>query len=172
MTLLPGFREGPRERANPPLPRTITRSGWLGYQHAIRDSQDRIGNGLPHHPANDMIDCPDCDGSGENILNNTTPHGFGPDPQCDYPVTCARCYGYGSIEDGWIDPLVQLRRQRWLLKFRASAKAADYRFHYTLFRLRAVMPCAGLSAMEMRARAALCANEAERALAAWRRVAA
>lgn len=172
MTILPSFRERPRDRANPPLPRTITRSGWLGYQRAVRESVDRVASGLPHHPTNDLIDCPDCDGAGEHARNDTNPHGYGPDPQCDYTVPCARCNGTGRVEDGVIDLLVQLRRKRWWLKFPASPRASEYRYHYNSVRRRAVMPCSGLSAMEMRARAALCVNEAERAAAAWRRAAA
>ena len=59
--------------------------------------------------------CPTCDGAGEVIKNDTNPHGYGPDPQCDEPFTCSDCYGEGFVTtDEEIDarPFTPSRR-RW-----------------------------------------------------------
>lgn len=59
--------------------------------------------------------CPHCKGAGEVIRNDTNPYGYGPDPQCDEPVTC----DYPGCHHGWVrcvpmDPAEQLRNARIL----------------------------------------------------------
>lgn len=56
--------------------------------------------------------CRTCDGAGETTHNNTNPHGYGPDPQCDYGVTCADCNGNGWIRFAPVDPLAVLAAAR------------------------------------------------------------
>lgn len=57
--------------------------------------------------------CPTCEGTGSVTCNDTNPHGYGPDPQCDYDVTCPQA----GCNDGWIcwadaDPLNLLKQVR------------------------------------------------------------
>lgn len=145
------------------LPRSTTR---LGYA-TVRDHQRccelcREERGLPLHPANAFIACPDCDGTGEHTRNDSA---IG-DPQCEYVVACGRCNGEGEIADGLIDPLLLVAKYRkgrfgWAMSER---RAADRRYHYNLYRMRAMRPCSGLAAVDMVARAQMCANEMARAL--------
>lgn len=75
--------------------------------------ETREERGLPHHPdGTGYATCPDCQGAGEHIVNDTDPHGYGPDPQRDEEVECPRCRGEGEIEDGHADPILLLRRYR------------------------------------------------------------
>lgn len=78
----------------------------------------RQERGLPQHPAWDWVHCDACDGGGEVVLNDTNPHGYGPDPQCDEPVTCEVCGGKGEVWDAPrpVEVLMDLhrfRRFRW-----------------------------------------------------------
>ena len=43
--------------------------------------------------------CPNCEGSGEIVVNTTNQFGYGPDPQCDDTVMCGECLGDGTVED-------------------------------------------------------------------------
>jgi len=131
------------------LPRRISRTGWLGFHHVMRAMDPREDRGLPQHPADEPIDCRDCGGDGEVGEQ--------------VPVSCERCGGEGAVLDGNVDLLVQLRPARLLARCVAARRPA-----YESIRRRAVMPCSGLGAMEMRARAQMCANEADRAVAAFR----
>ena len=145
------------------LPRSTTR---LGYA-TVRDHQrhcelSREERDLPLHPANDFIACPDCDGTGEHVRNDSASG----DPQCEYGMACGRCGGEGEIADGLIDPLLLVAKYRkgrfgWAMSER---RAADRRHSYNLYRMRAMRPCSGLAAVDMRARAQMCANDAARAL--------
>lgn len=73
-------------------------------------------------------ECAACDGAGETTHNDTNPHGYGPDPQCEYEITCDACDGTGTVVV-WEDPLLRLainRRMRrlgphWYAKARARA---------------------------------------------------
>ena len=56
--------------------------------------------------------CPICKGAGEITHNDTNPHGYGPDPQCDYGVICGECNGNGWIRFLPIDPLTVLAAAR------------------------------------------------------------
>ncbi|KRG69142.1 hypothetical protein [Pseudoxanthomonas dokdonensis] len=49
--------------------------------------------------------CPDCDGYGETVHNDTNPYGYGPDPQCDVEVECRNCDGSGVIVSEYDDTL-------------------------------------------------------------------
>lgn len=72
--------------------------------------------------------CPKCEGAGEEIVNTTNPHGYGPDPQCDEPVMCIECGGTGTVTI-WRDPLVLMKVNRKVHKFayqRARARATAY----------------------------------------------
>lgn len=69
---------------------------------------------LSKHPANAWIDCPDCNGDGKWIESHT-------DPERESHRTCSRCYGYGEIADGIVDPLVTLAKLR--------TGAASWRFN-------------------------------------------
>lgn len=44
-----------------------------------------------------LCECQHCGGSGEVVLNNTNPYGYGPDPQYDEAVKCMWCDGDGDI---------------------------------------------------------------------------
>lgn len=140
------------------LPRSTTRLGYLSVRKHKRDCElKREERGLPHHPANALIDCPACEGTGERTYNDSR---IG-DPQCEYGVACGECSGSGNLIDGQVDVLQQLRTER---------RARNWR--YTAFRMRATRPCSGIKAMEMRAKAQACVNEMERARAEWQQVAA
>ena len=56
--------------------------------------------------------CLDCHGAGETIRNDTNPYGYGPDPQCDVPVTCMSCDGAGWMQMVPADPMLELREAR------------------------------------------------------------
>lgn len=56
------------------------------------------------------IPCQHCDGAGEVLVNDTNPHGYGPDPQCDETVACNKCDNGDVVV--WVDPIVQLRAAR------------------------------------------------------------
>lgn len=140
------------------LPRSTTRFGYQTVRQHKRDCEvSREERGLPKHPANALIDCPACEGMGERICNDSRTG----DPQCEYPVTCGACSGSGNLLDGQVDVLQQLRSER---------RARSWR--YTAYRMRAMRPCSGIKAMEMRAKAQACVNEMERARAGWQQVAA
>lgn len=140
------------------LPRSTTRVGYQSVRQHKRDCEpNREERGLAPHPANALIDCPACEGTGERTCNDSRIN----DPQCEYGVTCSECSGSGNLVDGQVDVLQQLRTER---------RARNWR--YTAFRMRATRPCSGIKAMEMRAKAQACVNEMERAHAAWQQVAA
>lgn len=42
--------------------------------------------------------CATCEGAGEVTVNDTNPHGYGPDPQCDEDVPCP----VTDCIDGWV----------------------------------------------------------------------
>lgn len=42
--------------------------------------------------------CPTCGGAGEITVNDTNPHGYGPDPQCDEDAPCPE----RTCVDGWV----------------------------------------------------------------------
>ncbi len=92
----------------------MTRAAYLEARRVSRDMRPtREERGFPHHPdGTGRADCPECEGSGEVIVNLTDPHGYGPDPQCDEPITCARCAGNGWVPDGHRDPILDLRQAR------------------------------------------------------------
>lgn len=143
---------------NENLPRSTTRVGYQSVRQHKRNCQlTRSERGLLHHPANALIDCPACDGTGERIHNDSRVR----DPQCEYPVTCSECSGSGSLVDGHVDVLQQMRSER---------RARSWR--YTAYRMRATRPCSGIKAVDMRAKAQACVNEMERARAGWQQVAA
>lgn len=145
------------------LPRSTTRTGYASVRDHKRSSElTREERGLPLHPANGFIDCPSCQGTGEHTRNDS---GCG-DPQCEYVVPCGECSGTGEVKDGQIDPLVLVAKYRkgrftWAMSER---RAADRRYHYNLYRMRAMRPCSGLAAVDMLARAQMCANDMARAL--------
>ena len=102
--------------------------GKTEYRTKRRRARDknpsREERGLSHHPDGTGTHvCPDCEGAGELVVNDTNPHGYGPDPQCDDFVDCDRCLGKGEIEDGVREPLVAMRaaRQRKRLHLRGAA---------------------------------------------------
>ncbi len=136
-----------------PLPRNLSRSGWVGFHHVMRAMDPRQDRGLPQHPANGPIECPDCGGDGEVGEMQ--------------PVSCERCCGEGGILDGHVDLLEQIQRARLLAHSIATRRPA-----YESIRRRAAMPCSGLGAMEMRARAQMCVNETDHAVAAFSRAVA
>lgn len=55
--------------------------------------------------------CEACEGGGVLVVNDTNPHGYGPDPQRDEEVDCAACGGSGELTE-WLDPLLVLRSAR------------------------------------------------------------
>ena len=145
------------------LPRSTTRTGYASVRDHKRSIElTREERGLPLHPANAFITCSDCDGTGEHVRNDSASG----DPQCEYGVACGRCGGEGEIADGLIDRLLLVAKYRkgrfgWAMSER---RAADRRHSYNLYRMRAMRPCSGLAAVDMRARAQMCANDAARAL--------
>lgn len=153
------------------LPRNTTRSGYLGMRSHLRCQDDcREERGLPLHPANDFIACPDCDGTGEHVRNDSASG----DPQCEYAVACGRCNGEGEVADGLIDPLLLVAKYRkgrfsWAM---GERRAADRRYHYNLYRMRAMRHCAGLDQVDMLFQLHQCGNELERSIASWKAVAA
>lgn len=56
--------------------------------------------------------CKSCEGAGVITHNDTNPHGYGPDPQCDYDVRCEDCNGDGWIRFAPVDPLAVLGMAR------------------------------------------------------------
>lgn len=145
------------------LPRSTTRTGYASVRDHKRSSElTREERGLPLHPANAFIACPDCDATGEHVRNDSASG----DPQCEYGVACGRCGGEGEIADGLIDPLLLVAKYRkgrfgWAMSER---RAADRRHSYGLYRMRAMRLCSGLAAVDMLARAQMCANDMARAL--------
>lgn len=110
-------------RKDPPLPRNISREAWMEYQHQSRVRKPaRTEHGLPKHPVNDVIECPDCEGAGEHTVNHTHNN----DPQYDEPVECERCGGDGYIPDGVIDPLTRIRHER--IRYRRGSPLAYRRY--------------------------------------------
>lgn len=157
-------------RALDSLPRSITRSGYQGMRENIRAHElCREERGLPLHPANGFIDCPQCCGTGEHTRNDSA---IG-DPQSEYPVMCEACFGRGEIQDGLIDLLVLMAKYRagrftWAMSERRRAE----RLHqYRLFRARAMKRSSGLLIADERAAAQRRENEIDRAWAEWRAVA-
>lgn len=152
------------------LPRSITRSGYQGMRQNIRDRElSREERGLPQHPANAFVSCPDCFGTGEHMRNDSA----NGDPQTEYPVTCGACGGTGELQDGIVDPLLLVAKYR---KGRFSWAMSDFRrterlHQYRLYRARAMKGCTGLAVADLRALAARRENELDRARASWRAVA-
>lgn len=110
----------------------MTRAGYSAARRQARDKADtREDRGLPHHPANDWIDCPECGGGGSHTRNDS----WNRDPQCEYDVECCRCCGEGEIEDGHIDPLLRIRRLRVRARWTWSRRQGSNVFAYR--RLRA-----------------------------------
>lgn len=149
-----------------PLPRSIPRSAWLPYWHAIRVDADREGNKLPKHPANAWITCPDCEGCGET-------GGYWRSEDDWVSETCRRCDGACEIVDGFIDPLLEMRRLRLYGvkpspgKFRLAHTHPDFankRWLYGHTRRVAMRPVSGIAQAEMLAMAMRCVNESQR----WR----
>lgn len=74
--------------------------------------------------------CRTCGGAGEVIVNDTNPHGFGPDPQCDEPMACPepRCF-HGWVTWAPVDPLELVARARriYLRGHRAPTLGQQYR---------------------------------------------
>lgn len=131
------------------VPRSITRSGYQGMRQNIRHSEMwREERCLPKHPANAVVDCPDCLGSGEHTRNDS-PNG---DPQTEYAVTCCACNGSGKLVDGIVDPLLLMAEYRkcrfsWAMsKRRVAERLQQYRLH----RARAMAFSAGLVLTDMR----------------------
>jgi len=145
------------------LPRNTTRSGYQDLRSHLRCQDDcREERGLPLHPANGFIACPDCEGTGEHTRNDSA---IG-DPQCEYGVDCGRCNGEGEIADGLIDPLLLVAKYRkdrfsWAM---TAIRKAERLHYYRLYRMRAMRPCSGLAAVDMLAQAQMCANDTARAL--------
>ena len=143
--------------------------GKTEYRTKRRRARDknpsREERGLSHHPDGSGTHvCPDCEGAGETIHNDTNPHGFGSDPQCDEPVRCNTCMGSGEIADGVREVLSELHAARYRLRLRLKGA----RFSYESARRRAFMPVSGLAMAEMLAKATRCATETERGVAAMR----
>lgn len=57
-------------------------------------------------------DCRECEGTGEITVNNTNPHGYGRDPQCDEYFPCQECGGTGRVRMVPIDPITQIAAAR------------------------------------------------------------
>lgn len=131
------------------VPRSITRSGYQGMRQNIRDRElSREELGLPQHPANAFVDCPECLGTGEHMRNESA----NGDPQTEYPVTCGACNGTGELIDGVIDPLVAMahyRRERfsWAM---SKQRLTDRLHKYAHHRGRAMAFSAGLVLTDMR----------------------
>ena len=83
--------------------------------------------------------CLDCHGAGETIHNDTNPYGYGPDPQCDYPVTCVACDGDGWLRMTPVDPITQLAYWRRASRRRFSPGTL---VAYGALRQRVVSPVA------------------------------
>lgn len=153
------------------LPRNTTRSGYLGLRSHLRcQDESREERGLPLHPVNGWATCPDCEGSGEVVLNDSI---MG-DPRSEYGVACGRCGGDGELADGLIDPLLLVAKYRkgrfnW---FMSQRRAADRRHYYSLYRMRAMRHCAGLHQVDMMIQLHRCQSELERSIAGWKAVAA
>ncbi|MDQ3160070.1 MAG: hypothetical protein M3Q51_03490, partial [Pseudomonadota bacterium] len=95
--------------------------------------------------------CTQCEGAGEVVSNDTNPHGYGPDPQCEEGFECDACDGTGTVAV-WTDPLLRLREARWNPRNR----------NYELTRLQAMRPSAGrLAQADMLAMAARCVTAAQ-----------
>lgn len=107
--------------------------------------------------------CSVCEGAGELVVNDTNPHGYGPDPQCDEFAPCTN----PDCEDGsvvvWTDPLLVLKQER---RYRRYGGAP-----YQRVRLRAMRSCSGLAQADMLAMAQRCVNTIERGVALLRRAA-
>lgn len=143
------------------LPRNTTRSGYLDLRSHLRCQDEcREERGLPLHPADAFIACPDCDGIGEHTRNDSA---IG-DPQCEYGVACGRCNGEGEIADGQIDPLLLVAKYRkgrfgWAM---TDARKAERLHCYRLYRARAMRLHNGMDVMEMRAIVAIRLSEISR----------
>lgn len=72
-------------------------------------------------------ECRHCEGSGEIIINNTNPHGYGRDPQCDEARPCSVCRGRGYVMTVPADPILQLPKwRRAYLRSRYGGAAIQY----------------------------------------------
>lgn len=144
----------------------MTKREYLAQRAASRSmGLTREERGLSHHPDGSGTHvCPDCEGAGETIHNDTNPHGFGSDPQCDEPVRCSTCMGSGEIADGVREVLGELRAARYRMRLRLKGA----RFFYVSARRRAFMPVSGLAMADMLAKATRCVTETERGVAAMR----
>lgn len=99
-------------------------------------------------------DCPHCEGSGEVTVNDTNPHGYGPDPQCDEAVTCSQCID--GLQTIWTDPLLTMAKNR----------KGYRRAFYPRDKARAMRPVLGqLRMIESAIRCDLACRDA---VAAWR----
>lgn len=114
-----------------PTDRATTRADYRRARKHVRNHLTmRVDRDLPPHPAGSgWAQCPACDGAGEHIVNNTNPHGYGPDPQHDEPVECGACLGTGEVPDGrGPDPLAVMRTMRYnariLRSYRRKYRAA------------------------------------------------
>lgn len=155
-----GFRRGYGH--NPSLPKNIGREAMYAYRHALRAEETRAERGLPRHPdGSGWAMCPDCEGAGEITINETNPHGHGPDPQCDESVDCLRCIG-GEIADGHADPIASLAglRRRYAF-FRAFPSRENYKIAYERARRIAFVRCSGIVQADMLAMSTRCVNRVE-----------
>lgn len=72
-------------------------------------------------------DCRECDGTGEITMNNTNPHGYGRDPQCDEYFQCQECGGCGVVCMVPADPIMELAKWRRMhLRSRYGGASIQY----------------------------------------------
>ena len=134
--------------------------GRTTYQADLRAARDRMESreerGLPDHPANGWIYCPQCEGEG--AINQEW---VAEDHETS--EECPTCLGDGEVLDGHVDLLVQLRkvRARYVRRQRAP---------YGWMRKRALSgsPLAQLRMIEA---AIGCDLDCRAAVRAWRAVA-
>ena len=135
----------------------MSRAAYHAARRAARDRMEsREERGLPAHPANGWIYCPQCEGSGEVNQEWVAE---------DHEVSdsCPTCLGDGEVLDGHVDVLVQLRKVRARYVRRQPAP-------YGWMRKRALSgsPLAQLRMIEA---AIGCDLECRAAVRAWRAVA-
>lgn len=122
---------------------------------------------LPHHPdGSGSATCPVCQGAGEIEFNNTNPHGYGPDPQCDDCAPCPNpdCLD-GYVKDGEADPILSLRS----LRRESIARRPFAHARYSEARARTYRPA--LCQLRMIEAAIGCTVACDAAVAAWRKAA-
>lgn len=140
--------------------------------------------------------CPHCEGWGVIQLNDSNPHGYGPDPQLDDDSDCLACDGSGvivaSYEQGeregltpWdgltgrtIEGVRAAKREPDILIRLADRRMRKVKndpfrddFYYGIYRMRAYRTCSGLAQAEMLAGATRCETAAHRAVAAMQEAA-